>query len=342
MYERLGKATLRTGEPMELGVVIAPDVDWREQIVPFLGHKQEPYASHITRSFEGPLDALDTCYYIGHLEGRVISEVMIVGARGAGILGHVYTLPEQRRKGAYQAVMAAQMSDMNRKKIRLLSLGTGFDSPPYWIYHSFGFRGIGDGRGEMVWASDAEAEVELFQPGAVTARPVRWEDWGYFGWLGLLPYTSDEELPRSRVLRLRGRGIAEGPFARLMVQIEEIPDLAVHVLQSEHGATVAWAILAPAANGASRGGLGGAPDPYWLPDAWTLDLHAHPSFAACLPQLLEALTWPDAPVAAAFTEPAGPKAAALETAGFRHSASLKDWYHGPDGSRRTVGLWTRS
>lgn len=342
MYERLGEATLKTGERMELGVITAPDAGWQDRIMPFLGHKQEPYASHIRRSHEGPLDALETRYYIGHLEGQVISEVMIVGARGAGILGHVYTLPEQRRKGAYQAVMAAQMGDMRRRGFRLLSLGTGFDSPPYWIYHSFGFRGIGEGRGEMVWAAHPEAEAELFRPGAVNARPVRWDDWGYFGWLGLLPLSADEELPRSRVLRLRGRGSAEGPFARLMLQTEAMPEFAVRVLHSEHGATVAWAILAPAATPGAGGGLGAAPDPHWLPDAWTLDLHVHPGFAPSLPELLADVPWPDAPVAAALTEPAGPKAAALETAGFTRAARLPDWFRGTDGSRRPVGLWTRT
>src|SRR5947209_8971345 len=153
MYERLGEATLKSGERMEIGVITAPDAEWTERIVPFLGHKGEPYASHIRRSNEGPMDELDTRYYVGHREGRVITEVMIVGARGAGILGHVYTLPEERRKGAYQAVMAAQMADMPGRGYRVLSLGTGFDSAPYRIYQSFSFEGIGPGRGEMLWRS---------------------------------------------------------------------------------------------------------------------------------------------------------------------------------------------
>src|SRR5947209_18028776 len=102
MYELLGETTLKNGEKMEIGVVTAPDPEWRERIVPFLGHKGEPYASHLRRSSEGPLDHLETLHYIGHQNGRIMTQVMIVGARGAGILGHVYTLPEERRKGAYQ------------------------------------------------------------------------------------------------------------------------------------------------------------------------------------------------------------------------------------------------
>ena len=33
MYERLGEATLKSGQRMEIGVVTAPDADWRDRIV---------------------------------------------------------------------------------------------------------------------------------------------------------------------------------------------------------------------------------------------------------------------------------------------------------------------
>jgi hypothetical protein len=340
MYERLGESTLKSGEQMEIGVITAPDTDWRDRIVPFLGHKQEPYATHIRRSNDGPLDTLQTHYYVGHLAGEVISEVMIVGARGAGILGHVYTRPEHRRKGAYQAVMAAQMADMPHRGFRLLSLGIGFDSAPYWIYHSYGFRGIGAGRGEMVWSDRPESEAELFRQGAASVRPVQWDDWGYFGWLGLLPLSPEEELPRSGVMGLWSRGIAEGPFVRLMIQTEEKPGFLVRVLQSEHGATVGWAVLAPPGYLRSPGGSGDVPIPQQVADAWTLDLHVQPGFAGCLPALAKSIAWPDAPVATPLTEPAGAKAVALQKTGFRRAAALPDWFIGDD--RRPVALWTRT
>jgi hypothetical protein len=328
MYERLGEATLKDEQPMEIGVITAPDAEWRDRILPFLGHKTEPYASHIRRSNEGPLDDLETRFYVGHRDGRVLTEVMIVGARGAGILGHVYTLPEERRKGAYQAVMARQMADVRRHGFLALSLGTGYNSPPYWIYHSFGFAGIAPGQGTMCWTADPHAEARLFRRGHVATREARWGDWGFFGWLGLLPTPPDEELPRSRIMGLRSRGMMEGPFIRLLLTREQRPGVAIRVLETEHGATVAWAILAP--------------DPHWFSEAWILDLHTHPTFAAHLPELLAGMPWPDAPVAAALTEPAGPKAAALETHGFTRTARLPGWLQGEDGSRHDIHLWTRS
>jgi hypothetical protein len=341
MYERLGETVLKTGERMEIGVIMAPDAEWRDRIVPFLGHKSEPYASHIRLSNAGPLDDLETRYYIGHLRGEVISEVMIVGARGAGVLGHVFTRPEHRRKGAYQALMAAQMADMPRHGFQALSLGTGFDSAPYWIYHGFGFRGVGPGRGEMTWTAGEDAEAGLFRPGRTQARDAGWGDWGLFAWLGLLPPAPEEELPRSRVLRLRGRGLLEGPYVQLMLSREQTPGLTVRVLQSEHGAIVAWAILSPATLPDVRGGLHRTADPYWPSDAGTLDLHTHPAFAGELSSLLRDMPWPEAPVASLLTQPAGPKADALGAAGFQQAARLPGWLRADDGSRRDMAVWVR-
>src|SRR5688500_1900224 len=109
MYTPLGSETLKTGERMEIGVVQGPDPEWLPRVVPFLGHKGPDTRVHIRRSLEEPLDALQTRYYVGCVDGEVISQIMVVGDRGAGILGHVYTDPDHRRKGACAAIMARQM-----------------------------------------------------------------------------------------------------------------------------------------------------------------------------------------------------------------------------------------
>src|SRR5690348_4939393 len=100
MYTELATETLKSGERITVGVVRGPDAEWAGRVVPFLGHKNPDYRAHITRALEGPLDGLQTRFYVGCLDGEIISQVMIVGDRGAGILGHVFTRPEQRRKGA--------------------------------------------------------------------------------------------------------------------------------------------------------------------------------------------------------------------------------------------------
>ena len=80
--------------------VTAPDAPHAEEIKQFLGHKPGNYKWHIERCVAEVLDALETRFYVGKLNGAVITNIMTVEYEGVGILGHVFTLPKQRRKGA--------------------------------------------------------------------------------------------------------------------------------------------------------------------------------------------------------------------------------------------------
>jgi GNAT superfamily N-acetyltransferase len=326
MFRPLGEEVLKSGERMTVGVVREGDREWLPRLVPFLEHKPPDYREHIRRALEGPLDRLRTRFYVGCLGDEIVSQGMVVGDRGAGILGHVYTRPEHRRKGAYARVMRHLMEDVRREGYRVLCLGTGYDTPPYWIYHSFGFRPIAPESGRMKWLADEEAEDELFGPGPAAVRDLCWDDWGYFDLLAFQPVQAEEELPRCPAMGLRGQGSLEGPFITFQLRRERELRIQAKVLETESGATVAWALLAP--------------DPHWFRDAWLLDLHAHPRFADRLPELLAGLEWPDAPVAALATLPEGPRARALAAAGFYPTATLPAWLPHTEG-RRDLGIWTR-
>lgn len=327
MYTPLGEEKLKNGETLEIGVVLGPDAEWQRRLVPFLGHKGPDYSAHIRRSLEAPLDALQTRFYVGRIGEELAAQIMIVGDRGAGILGHVFTRPEHRRKGACGQVMRHQMEDCRRQGFRALCLGTGYDSPPYWIYHSFGFRGLAEGTGRMKWTAEPGAEAELFRPAASSIRDVRWDDWGYFDLLAYEPVLPNEELPRCTALGLKGQDSVEGPFAAFQFRREREPRIQARALVSEHGATVGWAFLSP--------------DLRWFRDAWLLDLHTHPNFASRLPELLASVELPhDAPVAAYTTTPQGPKAAALLGAGLRATALLPAWLS-DSAERRDLQIWTR-
>ena len=327
MYTVLGREALKTGEQMEVGVALTPDEEWRDQIIPFLGHKGAAYSAHIRRSLEGPLDNLQTRHYLGSVEGRVITHVMIVGDRGAGILGHVYTLPEERRKGAYGKLMAHQMRNVAEEGFKVINLGTGFESPPYWIYHSYGFRSIGTGRGQMTWLAHPEAERELMSPAPTRIRPLEWGDWGYMDLLAAQPPTEDEELPRCRVMGLKDYGSLEGPYVAFTIRREDDGRIQANALVAETGATVGWAILAP--------------DNHWWGDAWAVDLHAHPNFHQDYGRLVASLEWPDVPTVAYASEPRGLKATALEAAGFRPTGTV-DQVMSTETGRRSVTIWQRN
>lgn len=325
MYTRMGEAVLKSCERMEIGVVLGPDPEWLPRVAPFLGHKNADDRAHIERSLEGPLDRLETRFYLGIVDGEIACNVMVVGERGAGILGHVFTLPDHRRKGACRAVMERQMEDCRRAGFQVLCLGTRFEGPAYWIYHGFGFRSIAPGSGCMVWRSDPHAERRLFAPGPTSVRDLQWGDWAWFDLIGFQVVGPDEELPRSTLLGRKAQGGLEGPFPVFQWRREREPQIQARALIGPTGATVGWALLAP--------------DPRWYGDAWILDFHALPAFSDGLPELLSTLELPEAPVAAYLTEPEGPKAAALKGTGFRPAAWLCGWLE-QEGERRDLAVWT--
>ena len=326
MYVRLGEATLTTGAPMEIGVIQGPDAEWRDRIVPFLDHKGPDFNAHTRAALEGRLDDLETRFYIGHLDGRPITHVMIVGARGVGILGHVYTLPEERRKGAYAALMPVQMADIARQGYRVLCLGTGFESHPYWIYHAHRFRSIGPGRGQMKWLAHPGAEAECFAPASVRVRDARWDDWGWMDLLGMQPPDAEDELPRAPALGLKDYGSLEGPWCAFQWRRQRDPRIQARVLETDDGRTVGWCILAP--------------DTRWFADTWVLDVYVHPNFRREAARLLEGLTWPERPVAAYLSCPRGWRAEILRQLQFEPIATLSHWLRAERGEI-DLAIWVR-
>jgi len=47
MYEKFANVKLKTGQSMEVGVVLAPDAEYADEVKKFLGHKPETYRRHI-------------------------------------------------------------------------------------------------------------------------------------------------------------------------------------------------------------------------------------------------------------------------------------------------------
>ncbi len=326
VYTPLGAANLKTGQRLDMGVVTAPDADWRGQVAPFLGHKQDPYRAHIARALDGPLDRLETRFYVGTVDGRLVSQVMLVGSRGVGIIGHVHTLAEERRKGACAALFRALLPHAESAGYRVLCLGTGYDTPPYHIYRSFDFRGIAPGSGCMVREAAPGAQAALLAPGPASVRPLRWDDWAWLELLAFQPVTADEELPRGAVMGIRGQESAEGPFVAFQSRRRKEPEIQAVALETGAGATVGWAAVAP--------------DPRWFGDVYALDFHVAPSFQGSLADLLDALALPEAPVVAYLTEPEGPRARLLAARGFQPAARLDDWLRVED-ERRPLRVWRR-
>jgi hypothetical protein len=290
-----------------VGVVLAPDEAHAEQVKPFLGHKQMPYKWHIEKSVLEPLETLETRYYIGKVNGQIISNIMTVESHGAGILGHVYTLPDQRRKGACDAVMQAQMEDFRRRGGGLLFLGTGFERPPYWIYHKHGFRSVYPGTGHMRYASAEDFEATYFAPGASTVTEVRWSHWPR---VNALCSTAGPETVRGMAWGLTGQASFEGGFLNFLRALEsEDGRTRARLLESERGAVVGFASVAP--------------DGRWRGEVCLLDCFAHASYSSELGRLLSALPLPSGKIQAYADERSTAKLAALREAGFEQEARLE-------------------
>jgi GNAT superfamily N-acetyltransferase len=288
--------------------VLAPDAAFAPLVRPLLGHKPSNFRWHIDAAFEpGRIRDLETRFYLGLLDGRPICNIMTVEYRGVGILGHVYTLPAHRRKGACQRVMAEQMADFTRRGGRYMTLGTGYDTPPYWIYHRFGFRSIAPDSGFMKYATQDGFEAAFFAPGGVDIAAPDWKDWPA---LNVLCAQTDLPFLRSVAYELYGPSNFEGGYLTLMQRMTGRPDVHARLLKTERGAVAGYATLQP--------------DARWHNDTLLLDLAVHPAFIPHAHALLRSLPLPeDRKIQAYAEEEDAWKIAALLEEGFEHEATFR-------------------
>ena len=310
MYNKLGEVVLKTQERMEVGVITAPDAPHAEEVKGFLGHKGGNYEWHIQRCVTEVLDTLETRFYVGKLDGSVITNIMTVEHEGIGILGHVFTLPKQRRKGACKGVMRYQMEDFRARTGRALYLGTGYNSHPYYIYHSFGFESVFPESGFMKYHVNSDFEKRYFAPVPATPKAVEWHDWPK---VTALSGIVGSDTLRSLAWNVYGPTNLEGGFLGFKHALETQD--AYHdakLLVTSEGAIVGWATV-------SR-------DDRWQPAIAVLDLFFHPNFADAVPMLLSAIAFPGVKVQCYVDSSAEQKAAVLESAGFACEGRFKNQF----------------
>ncbi|HZP81132.1 MAG TPA: GNAT family N-acetyltransferase [Chthonomonadaceae bacterium] len=327
MHTTLATETLKTGETLRVECVLAPDAEREAQIRPFLGHKPPDYLGHIEAALAGACDDLETRFYIGLLaDGQMVGNIMTVEANGVGILGHVNTREDQRRKGICQAIMRHQMEDFRQRGGHVLLLGTGYESPPYWIYHSFGFRDLpGGSPGTMRYSREEEPDfdAQFFAPGSY--RPVK-AGWKHWPLVALLSSQPSPVALRSLALRAWGISMLEGPYTGFLTRWGQDPRAHAAVLESETGAVTACATCIP--------------DPLWR-GVMLLDAFAHPNVGPeALAALLKALPLPSG-TTQCYADPRDTaKIAALEQTGFQRAAILPEQFR--DGNAwRDAWLYTR-
>ncbi len=302
----LGETRLKTGESLRIAAVRAPAGRYARPIRRLLEHKGPPWMLHVDLANQGQTDALRTAYYVGLLGTRIVGNVMIVDDGRVGILGHVFTAPEHRRKGICQRLMATALGDFRARGGVVLTLGTGYNSAPYGIYQGFGFRGVEAGNGHMLLEVQPGDLSRYFEPSATRVADGRWEHWPG---ISLLYMNLEGDRIRSMAHGVVGPDGFEGGF--LDFQTRRASRAAqLRVLLSSTNAVVGAAILQR--------------DTRWPRFVHILDLYVHPNFRGQESGLVRGLSLPrDAKVQAYLDHPSSGRRKALHDLGFRHEATLR-------------------
>ena len=313
MYTPIAAKTLRTDETLEIGVVLAPDDHHAPLVRPILAHKSNNEQWHLDEVFAGRVGPLETRFYLGRLQDRSVCNIMVSEYEGIGILSHVYTMPEHRRKGIARLVMTEQMADFKARSGRYLTLSTGFDTHPYYLYHGFGFRSVVPESGHMKYMGNASFEAEHLRGDGTGKARVIPGDWKHWPSLNVLCAQDGPPYLRNVGLGHIGPRMFEGAYLGLMKQIQEEDDVQVRLVVTGRGAVAGYATLVP--------------DTRWRGETLLLDLTVHSAFKAQLKPLLESFIQPAGRKVLCHVEPGdGPKIAALEGAGFVHEATLRQQY----------------
>lgn len=312
---RLGAEKLRSGETLEVRVITTPDPERAESIRNLLAHKGPGWDEHIRASLNGETDPLETRFYLGLIRGEAVANIMTVERFGVGILGHVFTQAEQRRKGICSALMSRLMAHFNRRGGKALLLGTGFESPPYWIYHSFGFRSLRRGFMRYSAMPYEDFERDWFSEGSTSIAPADWRHWPL---VGLLASRPGSDFLRHLSWQVFGIGNIEGPYLRFMQARRENKDIDGVMLEIRNGAVLGCATIVPMP---------------LMPQVWLVDVFTHPDYHARAADLVRALKLPRGRIVCYVDTSSPHKAEALESAGFVREATRERFLRADDTPR---------
>ena len=332
MYEDLGRIKLKSGEEVEMGVVTGPDLEWAERIEALLAHKGEIWTWQ-NRTVLREETGIEACFTILHRHGVPFANILTAELNGAGILGHVFTRPEDRRKGAASSLMPRQMAHFRERGGQALFLGTGYDSPAYHIYRSNGFEGIEAESGLMSTYVTPRSgfEAGYFAAGSTEIETLGWTHWpaSMALFLSNLPGTI-----RCTPLKVFGRESVEGTLLRPIQQEGD---------RREQGGRPRVVALRHQDSTGVVGLAARGPDPLW-PGFHLVDVYCHPHFWTRAGEMLQAILPDEGGRCLAYSDSDCPdKEAALREAGFRAAAThggRVDSHRNPT-QRLDVQVWER-
>lgn len=317
MFRELAQQTLKNGEKVSCAVVTGPDEDWAERLIPFLAHKGGIWVRQIERTLKEDLSPLAPEYYLLFISPKdIVANISIYRTGKAGVLGHVFTQPAHRRKGAASVLMQICMEDFVASGGAVCHLGTGYDSPPFHIYRKYGFESVYPGTGfmERYTGDKAAFLADFFRPEEIEIGGLHFSDWPLL--VALLAHE------QGSVLRLPGRGLNgrsnfESGFLNLIEDVEADKCKCLVARSRATGAAVALSLIQ---------------DDVRFHGARTLDAFAHPNFQGALPGMAEDLMADsDKPVLAQMDSASEGRIEALKKAGLEEAGRVPDLIGVPRG-----------
>lgn len=332
MNDYLGEVVLKSGERVQAVVICGPDSQWRGRITALLAHKEELWRWQVAQLLgDAQQTGVEARFYLLHRDGVPFSNIMTVDRGGVGLLGHVWTRPEDRRQGAASALMKQTMGHFHRRGGQALYLGTGFDTAPFHLYRKFKFEPLNARSGIMRFFTRSLAgfEADYFAPGDTEIVPFGWAQWAVSSVLLAGDFPG---VLRNVPCDLLGRVLTEG---HLLPLVREEAGRAV-------GDSSRAQVLQKTSNGALVGFASWDFDPSW-PDTCRVDVWCHPRFWERAAELLRSLKLPDARRTLAWSDAlCEQKADVLRSAGFRALAFLPRWVADANNSEWVdVILWEK-
>ena len=328
MYQELGSVTLKKGELVQAGVVIGPDAEWAERVENLLWHKGDPWNWQNSQALRANL-GIGAHFYLLHRDGVPFAHIGTVDLEGAGFLCHVWTKPEERRKGACSKLMEILMEDFRARSGKALFLDTGFASAAYHIYQRFGFESVEPDSGCMEFFTDTKEAFEsaYFSRGETEVQWLGWPHWLASGALFVGDFPG---LIRCAPMSLIGRHLTQKPVLCFMHNDEHKRQAA----KDHPRATVLCNSQTTAVVGLAAWDW----HPLWR-GICLVDIYCHPDFWEEAGGLWATLPLPDAERFIAYSD-AGyePKARVLSELGFKETTTLEGRVHSAHAKTSSVDV----
>jgi len=309
---------LKNGESLECSIIDDPADPHVPELRALLGHKGDIWQYHIDEWVGVRVKRLETRFYVGFVGDEMVGNIMTVEHKGVGIMGHVFTPPQHRRKGICDALMVFHMDDFRSREGTVLYLNTGYESPPWHIYRRHGYQPLMARPGSMFWAPGEWDPRQLYEDvGRSQAGKLEWHHWPSMNIFTQMPF---EQTVRNLTYGLHAVCPSEGQFLVIKRDADsERSNVQARVLETRDGHIAGLATLAPERR------WGGAAATY------VFDLFVHPEARQPGGELMDEFSWPDAHVLAYAAETDQTTIDVLAEHGFHPHSHIERFFTGGVG-----------